>query len=305
MKFSINHLLILSALSIAMQGCGNKQKYAANLDQYTNDSAKIVVDEAFRPIFDEELTVLKALNQKLHPRIVYRPENQAINMLMLDSARVLVAARPLDTDEIKTLKGRTLVPVTGRFAIDAVAIIVNKSSADSSFTVSQLKGILNGTIKTDKQIIFDNPNSGMVRYLQEFSGSKDLKQKNIFSLKSNKDVIRWVAQHPDAVGITDFSWFDDPTSDYAGAVDDVKVASVNDDTNKKLAGRYFKPSQTTIALKQYPLTRDLYIINCTGNMSTGKKIADFLKSERGQLIIVRSGLLPDNIPDRQVEIVTK
>jgi phosphate transport system substrate-binding protein len=85
-------------------------------------------------------------------------------------------------------------------------------------------------------------------------------------------------------------------------VDNVKIAAVNDDTNKKLAGQFFMPSQTTLALHQYPLTRNLYLVNCTGSMSLGKKVADFVKSEKGQLIVLRSGLLPDNIPDRQIQI---
>lgn len=286
-------------------GCHHTDQLAQKLDQFTNDSAKIVVDEAFSPIFDEELTVFKALNQQYHPRIVYRPENQAVNMLLLDSARVLLMARKLNAEELKTLNDRNLDPTYGRFAIDAIALIVNKASKDTNFTVSQVKDMLNGKGQADKKIIFDNPNSGMVRYLKTFSGSKDLNQKNIFSLKSNKDVIRYVAQHPDAIGITDFSWLDDPDKDYADAVANVKTVWINDDTNKKLAGQYFAPSQTTIALKQYPLTRDLYIINCTGGMGLGKKIADFLKSERGQLIITKSGLLPDDVPDRQIEITTK
>jgi phosphate transport system substrate-binding protein len=112
-----------------------------------------------------------------------------------------------------------------------------------------------------------------------------------------------VAHHPDAIGITGFGWLNDPAKDYAGAVDSVKIVGVKDDINPKQANEYFTPSQTTLALKQYPLTRNLYIINGAGSMSLGMEFDVFVRSDQGQRIIGVSGLLPDNIPDRQVEIV--
>jgi phosphate transport system substrate-binding protein len=302
----LSAVLAIALLWLGFQGCGHKQdKREAYLDQFTNDSAKIAVDDAFKPIIDEELYVFKALDDKVHPRMIYRPENQVVNLLLEDSVRVAIMARKLSPAELAALKQRALRPTMDRFAVDAVALIVNKSSTDTAFSVSGIKNMLTGKAETDKNIIFDNPNSGMVSYLKNLSGSKNLVQKNIFSLKSNKEVIEYVAAHPDAIGITDFSWLNDPDKDYADAVDNIKIAAITDDSNKKFAGQYFRPSQTTIALKQYPLARNLYIINCTGSMSLGKKLADFVKSERGQLIVLKSGLLPDNIPDRQIEIVKK
>jgi len=303
MKFNLNLLLMVAACWLCCLGCGHKNADTAKLDKFTNDSAKIAVDEAFQPIVDQELYVFKALDSKVHPRIIYIPENQVINLLLADSVRVALLSRKLTPDELAALSQRNLNPTMDRFAIDAVALIVNKSSSDTTFSVTEFKNMLTGKAKTDKQLIFDNPNSGMVKYLKGFSGSKDLALKNVFSLKSNKEVIEYVSAHPDAIGITDFSWLYEPDKDYATAVDNVKIAAINDDTNKKLAGQFFKPSQTTLALNQYPLTRNLYVVNCTGNMSLGKKVADFVKSERGQLIVLKSGLLPDNIPDRQIQIV--
>jgi phosphate transport system substrate-binding protein len=305
MKFKLSALPVIAILWLSLQGCSHKNKTALNLDQFTNDSAKVAADEAFQPFFEQELYVFKALDNKVHPRMIYRSENQVVNLLLEDSVRVALLSRKLTPDELLALNQRTLYPTMERFAIDAVALIVNKSSPDTNFSMSQIKNMLNGKAGADKKIIFDNPNSGMFKYLKDLSGSKDLSQKNIFSLKSNKEVIEYVGEHPDAIGIIDFSWLNDPGKDYASAVDNVKIASINDDANKKLAGQYFSPSQTTIALKQYPLSRNLYIINCTGPTSLGKKIADFVEGERGQLIVLKSGLLPDNIPDRQVEIIKK
>jgi phosphate transport system substrate-binding protein len=171
--------------------------------------------------------------------------------------------------------------------------------------VSEIKKMLNGDTKTDKDIVFDNPNSGLVRYLKELSGNKDFKQKNIYSLKSNKEVIEYVSGHPNAIGITGFSWLNDPEKDYADAVSKVKIVSVKDDISKNSSKQYYSPSQQTLALKQYPLTRNLYILNFTGKLGLGMEFAAFIAGDRGQRIILKSGLLPDEIPGREINIVSK
>jgi phosphate transport system substrate-binding protein len=304
MKYRLNIAFVLLALLVVAQSCQHKVK-KNDLDRFTAANAKIVVDESFQPIVDEELYIFTALYHDAHPSVIYAPENTAINLLMQDSVRVAVIARDLTPDEYKVLRSRNLNPIINRFAIDAVTLIVNQASKDTTITVSEIKKMLNGDNKQGKNIVFDNPNSGLVRYLKEFSGNKDLNQKNIYALKSNKEVIKYVSEHPDAIGITGFSWLNDPDKDYAAAVEKVKIVGVKDDVTKNAANEYFTPSQNTLALKQYPLTRNLYILNFTGKMGLGMEFAGFIAGDRGQRIILKSGLLPDEIPGREIVIESK
>jgi len=304
----MNSNLKLVCLSFSLfafaQSCKQKPEQSRN-DRFLNDSAKIVVDESFRPIVDEEFYIFKALDSIVHPKIQYVSENEAVNQLLEDSVRVAVVARDLTKDEYKSISSRHVIPFIDRFAIDAVTLIVNQVSTDTTITVSDIKKMLNGNTKQDKNIVFDNPNSSLVRYLKDFSGNKDFKQKNIYSLKSDKEVIKYVSQHPNAIGITSFSWLNDPDKDYADDLAKVKIVSVKDENNKEYPNEYFSPSQNTLALKQYPLTRNLYILNFTGNYGLGMKFDRFLISDRGQRIILKSGLLPDDIPSRRINIVKK
>jgi phosphate transport system substrate-binding protein len=300
-RFAVIALGILALF----QSCRQNTKNLANLARFTSDSTKFVVDESFSPIVDEELYIFKALNNNVHPQVIYAPENTAIALLLADSVRVAILSRDLNAQEMAVLKTRNLKPVVDRFAIDAIALIVNQASNDTLITVSEIKKMLNGDTKKDKNIVFDNPNSGLVRYLKEFSGNTTFKQKNIYALKSNKDVIKYVSEHPNAIGITGFSWLNDPDKDYAAAVQKVKIMGVSNDIDKNAPKGYFTPSQATLALKQYPLIRNLYILNCTGNYGLGMKFAAFIRGDQGQRIILRSGLLPDNIPHRTINIVTE
>jgi phosphate transport system substrate-binding protein len=305
MRCNLKLVVLGVYFSVCLFSCSRQKENKAASERFTSNKSKVVVDEAFRPIVDEELYIFKALDSLVHPTVIYTTENDAVNILLADTARVAILSRDLTPAEYKVLNDRTLKPVVNRFAINAIALIVNQASNDTNITVSEIKKLLNGDTKQDKNIVFDNPNSGLVRYLKEFSGNTTFKQKNIYALESNKEVINYVSQHPEAIGITDFSWLNDPDQDYAAAVQKVKIVNVKDDGPKSTSNQYFSPSQNTMALKQYPLTRNLYILNCTGNFGLGKKLESFLESDPGQRIILKSGLLPDLIPSRRINITQK
>jgi phosphate transport system substrate-binding protein len=305
-------LILLGATVMAVTILGSckrkhpQQQAAAPTDTQISGTVAIAADESFQPILDQELFVFKGLYTEAKPRVKYGTENAVLNSLLSDSVRVAIMARELNADEVKVLANRTLRPEAYCFAIDAVVLIVNNASNDTTMTVREIKDMLNGRAKQDANIVFDNPNSSLVRYLKDFSGNKDLKQKNIFALKTNKDVITYVSQHPNAIGIVGFGWLVEPDADYEQAANNVKVVAVKDESNKKAPNEFFKPSQSTLALKEYPLSRRLYMINCTGNPTgLGTGFENFLTSQRGQRIILKSGLLPDSLPQREINVIHK
>jgi phosphate transport system substrate-binding protein len=302
MRNSIVRLLLGFLLLGIFQTCKQNAPAKIFTDTKNSGSAQFVSDESFAPILDQELYVFKNENPDAKPSIIYRSENEALKLLLDDSVRFAFLARDLNADEIKALKAHSLPARAKKFAIDAIAIIINEASNDTTISVGEIKKMLSGQTKTDKSIVFDNPNSSLVRYLKEFTGEKEFKQKNIYALKSNKDVIEYVSKHPEAIGITGFGWLNDPDADYADAVKKVKIVAVKDENSRTAPNQYFKPSQTTLYLKQYPLLRSLYIVNCTGREGLGTGFEYFIESERGQRIILRSGLLPVLIPHRDIVI---
>jgi phosphate transport system substrate-binding protein len=298
-KFKLTLWIFLSFFIV--QSCKQKRG-AVHQEDMASETAIFAVDESFAPIVDQEKYVFTQLNVNAKPVMVYKSENEVLRLLLNDSARMAILSRDLTPDEKKVLVSRTLPPEVNRFASDAVALIVNGASTDTLITVADLKKMLSGDTKTTKSIVFDNPNSSLVHYLKTFAGVKDFNRKNIYSLKNNKEVIRYISKNHDAIGIVGFSWLDDPDDDYADAVRAVKVVAIKDEGSKTAPKQYFTPSQTTLALKQYPLIRGLYVINATGRQGIGTEFAHFLLSEKGQRIILRSGLLPDSIPAREINI---
>jgi phosphate transport system substrate-binding protein len=302
MKNSIILIIVSVAALVVFQMCQQKPLKPDTNDDFLSGSIKIVADESFAPILNEEMYIFKYSFKEAKPELLYKPENEAMQLFLSDSVRVAVLARELRPDELRILQGRALPPKINRFALDAVTLIVNQASADTLSSVNEIKKLLNGQVKTDKSIVFDNANSSVINYLKEFSGNQKMQQKNLYALKSNVEVIKYVSAHPDAIGIISFTWLNDPDKSYADFVNKVKIVALKDEHSKTESKSYFKPSQETIALKQYPLIRSLYILNSTGKMGLGTGFASFLASPRGQRIVLKSGLLPDTIPPREISI---
>lgn len=291
---------------MAFTACQQQKQTKYTVDNnFKAGKATFVADESFSPIVDQELYIYSNQNPNAKLNIQYKTENEAINMLMTDSVRVAILSRELDTAERSVIAKRQLSVSSLKFATDAITLIVNNASKDTLITVADLKSMLNGKGDTNRAIVFDNPNSSLVRYLKDLAGSKGFTQKNIYALKSNKEVLKYVSEHPDALGIMGFSWLNDPDKDYAGYVEKVKIVGVRDEANKQYPDQYFKPSQESLVLKQYPLSRSLYIIDCSSKVGLGMGFAYFLGSQIGQRIILKSGLLPDSIPTREISLKNK
>ncbi|MFM7729283.1 MAG: phosphate ABC transporter substrate-binding protein, partial [Flavobacteriales bacterium] len=65
---------------------------------------------------------------------------------------------------------------------------------------------------------------------------------------------------------------------------------------------FYGPYQAYIALKKYPLTRDVYVISREGRNGLGTGFASFLAGDQGQRLVRMCGLLPTTMPVRIINI---
>ena len=296
----INYSFAL-CLGVVIASCNNNANTA---DQFTSGSYRFVFDESISPLLDQELYVFKSAFPDAKPDVSYQPENKILDYILNDKARFAVMGRSLNPDEVKLLTNRSLPPKIGKIAEDAVALIVAKNSSDSVMLLSDVKKLFLSSTKIGKNLVFDSPNSSIINYLKRISGTNQLDGKRIYALKNSKEVIRYVGAHQDAIGFISYSWLLEPDADYADATKYVKVLGIKDDSKKNVNNNnnYIKPSQSALALNEYPLRRTIYVVDCTGKVGLGTGFAAFLQSERGQKIVLRSGLLPDSLPGREINI---
>lgn len=265
-------------------------------DKITYGKAVIVADESLFPIVDDEHQIFSNNYQRAKIDIVYKPQLEALNLFLNDTIDIAILPRKLSPKEAKVYTDKKIIIRETKFAIDGIALITGLSNTDTLITVNELVNTLKGNYNQNKIFVFDNPNSSTVEYLMNLSGVKVF-PKNFYALKTNADVIEYVKEHPNAVGIVSVAWIKRPTPELAKSVKLVKFMGVKAD-----GGKYEKPSQSNLKLSVYPLTRDLYIINCQGKAGLGTGFAAFIASELGQRIILKSGLAPDSLPSRQIII---
>ncbi|WP_276359959.1 substrate-binding domain-containing protein [Daejeonella sp. H1SJ63] len=293
--------IFFTVLTLILLSCRNEKEVKEQ--SYTSGKESILVDESFAPILEDEEYIFESAYPDASLDLIMKSENELLNLFLSDSAQVAVLSRLLTKEESKYFESKNIKIRINRFAIDGIALISHKSSIDSTVDVADIISRLKGQNSAIKSLVFDNANSSTIRYFKDLAGVKEIPSTGIYALKSNSDVLKYINDNPGAIGVVGVNWIVQPPVELEGIVENLKILSVRNVKGKPGSDAYYKPNQNDIALGLYPLTRSLYIINCEGGAGLGTGFASFLAGDRGQRIVLKSGLLPDSIPSREINIV--
>jgi phosphate transport system substrate-binding protein len=257
-----------------------------------------LVDETLTPIIEDQVAVFES-NYKSKIKISSKSESEIVNSLFTEKSVIAVLSRKLTEEENKIFEQKKITPKTTKFATDAIAFISNKSKNDTLIELKSIVEFLQGKDNAKiKGLVFDNPNSSTVRFMNEIAGIKKSPEKGIYSFKSNEEVIKFVSENKGMIGVVGVNWLSQPNPDMIQYVKEINILSVK---NLK-SPNYYSPTQNNIAEGKYPLARDLFIINCQGYSGLGMGFASFVAGDIGQRIVLKSGLLPIKIPGRKINI---
>lgn len=282
-------------------------------DTYASGVIPIAVDANFQPIIQEELDVFEALYPKAGIIPKYTNEVEAINLLLKDSVRVAIATRPLSVNEEDYMKSKKFSPHSYKLATDGIALIINNENSDSLITVSQIRNILTGKVtnwneiyphsKLGKfQVVFDNPNSSTVRYAIDSICNGLPLSKKLNAQNTNLEVIDFVSKTPNAIGIIGVNWLgNQKDTSNLSFKNEIRVMAVSGEADATVNNSY-KPFQAYLFYGYYPLTRNIYIILNDPRGSLPSGLTTFMTSDRGQRIILKSGIVPATQPIRIVNI---
>lgn len=306
MKYAIA-TAILAFLSI-LTACQTRDKTGKIVDTPTTGTLRIMVDEGYKPIIESSIDVFDSIYRKAKIDAVYTSEGEAVNHLIKDSVQVIIITRKLTPDELVYFKQRGFVPPMTPIAFDAVAFILNPANKDTVLTEDQLRDIVSGKITSWNQInpasklgemrlVFDNPLSGTVRYVQD-SIAGGVLSNQASALKTNQDVIAYVAKQKNAIGIISANWISD--TDDKGVQQFRKEIKILD-VAKAPGKEGFGPYQAYMATGDYPYKRTVYIINAQARKGLGLGFASFLAGDGGQRIVLKDGLLPAQAVPRLIK----
>jgi phosphate transport system substrate-binding protein len=300
------YLFILFALFFACSE-GNKNEPT---DTPTSGEVNIVVDESFQKLFDTQIYTFESIYKNAQVHAKYLPENEALSRMINDSCKVVVMCRDLTATERKSFEAKNLFPISTKIAEDAIVLLVNPENTDTTITVQKVKSILLGTDSLWKQlnnqsklgdinVVFDNAGSANARYMQDTLLEGKAFSKNVFAVKSNLDVIDYVSKNKNALGILSVNWISDMDDSLTtNILKKVKVVAVAKDENTTPVKAY----QAYIKTKEYPFTRSVYMINRQTRAGLGMGFVSFVAGDKGQLMILKAGLVPAIAPIRLVEV---
>jgi phosphate transport system substrate-binding protein len=295
-----------------LSGCGkiNRNPYA---DTPTTGIIKIGVDETFKTINEAELMVFEGIYNYAKITPIYTTGNQCIRMLLDDSVRLIITYRPLYEDEKESFRNRQIIPRELIIAKDAIAVIVYPGNTDTLLSMKVLKGILTGDIKQWNQVdpksspgnidvIFDNKKSSILQFVLDSVCTGSALSDHSYAMDSTIDVVNYVADHRNAIGFIGVSLVSDSDdSTQMSFLNRIKVVALSKDDQPSADNRY-KPYQAYIFQGLYPLTRDVYAINAEPRNGLATGFMSFLASDRGQRIILKSGIVPSVAPIRIVNV---
>ena len=317
MKKYISYALVGLTLCVSvLSSCRERKRKDGRTDTYSSGVISFASDESFRPIIEEERHVFHSIYTKATVKPIYTNETDGINRLLKGGVNLVITSRDFKRSEYQNLVDRSFRPQSIKIAYDGLALIVNKNNNDTCISVKDFAKILTGEIKNWNElypgskrgpitVVFDNRKSSTVHFAEDsILGGKPIKSPNVVATNRSADVIDYVEKTPGAIGIIGSNWLNDKRDTTNLTFNkNIRLMSVSR-KDKGTPANSWKPYQYYIYNNNYPLIRTLYALVNDPYNGLPWGFAQFIASPKGQLIILKSGLLPvqGNITIRDVNV---
>jgi len=285
--------------------CKPKPKAETVEHTRTSGTVKMLVDESFSSVLADQIEIFKLDYPDTKFELTEGNENKIIPTFLNDSVRVAILSRMLTPEEEKAYKKRSIPIFYSRFAIDGIALITGNTNADTTITAEEVISILKGNNPSGKKLVFDNAYSSTVRYFKDLAKVKELPKSGVYTLSTNNDVIKYIAVHKDYIGVVGVNWLLEGHRDMVNFTTQVKLMGVKNVKGKKGDDNFYQPTQENLISGIYPFLRNIYIVNAEGKNGLGTGFATWLVSQRGQLIVLKSGLGPNSMNSRDFNLKSK
>lgn len=284
--------------------CGGKKVKSNRTDTPTSGTIQFVADESLSPIIDEERSQFEFEYPDAKLKPLYTDEVTGLQMIKDYKTTLFFTTRALKDSEIAYIKSTyNIIPSVFPIGYDGLAFIVNKENNDTCITVGDLKRILTGKAtkwsdvvpgskRGEIEVVFDNTRSATTNFVVDSVLKNEKIGQNIYAAKTSKQVIDYVDQTPNAIGVIGSNWLNDrrdSTNTTFKKNIHVMQVSVKD---KATEMNSWKPYQAYLLDGRYPFVRTLYAIVVDPYKALPWSFANYITNPKGQLIIFKSGLLP-------------
>lgn len=270
--------------------------FSCNKPEDKNSSQKIVVyaDEVCKEILEAEKTVFESQNPNVHLQMVYGDESASVGRIFKDSTRIVALTRPLDSNEVKYIQSKSLSAKSIKIAEDALVIIANQDHTLNTIVWDSLPSMVDKRNLNKKNLfVIVKTQSAHLKFLAQKLRIAE-KQMHIYAVADSSAMFQYVRDHDNAIALVPLGWIETILSKNASNTPKkIKIISITND-----AGMEVMPDQYHLSNGSYPLSKGVYL-NLKGNVADGAtNFVNFCMKEVGQLIVLKSGLLPVDMPSR-------
>lgn len=278
----------------------------------TRGNIRIMVDPSFQPIVEAEIATFTAVYNTAHVTPSYLSETDLITAFLNDSIKTVVTAWEPTAQQKELLLSMQTIARTNTIAYDAIALVLNKENMDSLFTYQNVNDLFTGKLNDWNQLnsksklgkivaVFDNEKSANIRYFKEIFNLSAQLPPSFYSVSTNQQVIDYVQKNKSAIGMVSVNWICDKEDSVSRSFSDkIKIAAVSQKFLEQ--GSYFLPVQGSIYDKSYPFTRKINVVTRESFKGLGTGFSSWCSGERGQRIVLKSGLVPSTMPIRLIQI---
>jgi len=300
MKHSFLHTVIcFVALVLFALSCSESENLNPE-ETPTSGIAKVFCEEGFSVPMKIQAYTFEEIYPRAKAQIKYVNEKQALEGFYNDCCKVMVISRALTEDELKKFKAANIYTKQTFIAKNALAFVTAKASGDSVLSVEKIKMLLSGQ-DTSYKMVFDNQNSGVARYLKDSVLQGKEFGKNCYAVKNTEELVTRTATLKNVIGIMDYAWISDKDETISKQIL-AKIRPLAISIKEKETAWY--PDQSNIETRDYPFCRYVYIVQRGGDFSPGAGFIAFVAGQKGQLMLLKSGLVPAFRQERLIEINT-
>ncbi len=303
-KYYLNFIVVFFFIVFACKDNSD----SSQLDSILKGELTIYVDENIASIVEEQIEIFET-QYDAKVSIIALPESQIVNSLLQDSASVAILTRKLFENEQTHFDNKKIPGKITHFGFDAIVLISNKKSNDTIVDYNEIEKLFKNQSNSLKGMVFDNPNSSIVKFFERKFETNVNNNDKVFSMKNQEGVVKYISENPDYIGLIALDNYLQPSQEMKQFMQNIRMLNVKILNSDKNVFEVYNTDKEYLAGNKYPFRRPLYMLNYQGRAGLGMGFASFIAGDIGQRIIDRAGLLPVRIPPREIivrdEIIKK
>jgi phosphate transport system substrate-binding protein len=243
------------------------------------------------PVVEGQIARFERLYPEADLTVTPMTAREALVALVRGQADAAVVDREMNAEERRAVAASQQPFAEVKVGDGALVVVAPAARGLDRLTLEELAGALESA--GTHRLALTSRNAGAVELLGErlLDGRPP---RPSHRAESESDVLAWVAGQPDGLGVVSMAAWARADS---ALTRPLRLLALPDS-----AGTFVRPSQLSVYRGEYPLVQPVYLYLWTRGRPLAAPFATFVVGLHGQEEVQRAGLVPVNIPQREIEL---